>query len=158
MIATEGTTITDNEFGETVLLVHLKDRAQVDIGFSGTCLHLDGEVFAIQGAGLFETVDQLYLLGVFKQLFFNKTQAVAYAEIVLFRSGQCIHLAVLVDHRGRGHREGGSACLLAFKDADHSINGVFLVGEVRVELKLHELSFFFLPANFCTDCASSARC
>ena len=49
----------DHELGETIALVKLEDRTQIDVGFAGTRLHFHCEITRYQGTGSRQAVAEL---------------------------------------------------------------------------------------------------
>ena len=126
----------DDELGETVALVQLKNCPQVDVGFAGSSFHLNGEVACCQRIGGSQPVAELDVVQVPQQFVVQQLQAVADAEC-RFRQGQpalypCFNMV--------GDREVGPAGFLSPEQVDDRLNGGVLIVQVGLEVQLHGLS------------------
>ena len=122
----------DDELGETVALVQLEDRTQVDIRLSGSRLHFHGEVARGQVIRGRHTVSELDCVQVLKDFFIEKGEPISDSEITLGeRKPRLRRLLVPRDS------ELGPTDFLAAKKVAHGFNRLKLEIEVRFEVKLH---------------------
>ena len=118
----------DHELGETVALVQLEDRAQVDVGLPGPRLHLDGEVAGLQGPRLRQAVVKLSVPQILENLVIDQGQAVADAQARLMERQVS---------RVPGDRELGSTHFLTAEQATDRLHCLKLEVEVGLETELH---------------------
>ena len=144
----------NDEFLESVCLVQLENGAQIDIGFSGSGLHFDGQVRPVRkellvfrpirtgrrlhdalgsrwpnaGRGLFDAVALLHAMDVPRQLAFRDQQAIGDAEFGLKQASglECIE-----------RRSLGAGEWLAIERVHDGIDRVKLILKRRIKSKLH---------------------
>ena len=122
----------DDELGETVALVQLEDRAQVDISFSGPRLHFHREVARGQVIGGPHAVSELDRVQVFEDFFIEKGQPIPDAEIILGEGKLLLRpLRVARDS------ELGPTDFLATKKVAHGFDRLKLEIEIRFEVEFH---------------------
>ena len=73
----------NDELGEAIAPVELKNRTQVDVRLAGTGFHLHGEVAGVDSIGRRQAVTKLHFLEVRKDLIVEQRQPVAGAPIIL---------------------------------------------------------------------------
>ena len=118
----------DHELGETVALVQLEDRAQVDVGLPGPGFHLDGEVAGLQVPRRWHAVAELDGPQILEHLVIQQGQPVADAES-RFLECQVARIP--------GDRELGSAHLLAAEQIADGLHRLELEVQVGLETELH---------------------
>jgi len=135
----------NHELRESITLVQLEDRTQVDVSLAGAGLHFHGEVAGGERARWRQAVAELDIVEILEKLVIEQRQPVADAEVgfghaqgQLLRGSTRKQIAGRQRRRGpHGNREFRAADLLAAEQVADSLDGLKLVIEVGFEMKLH---------------------
>ena len=124
----------NDELGEPITFVQFEDRTQVDVGFSGSGLHLHAEVPGIQGTGRGQTVTELDSIQVFQDFLIRQSEPVTDAKVVFGKSRPHVGLG-----RVRRDSELGATDLLTTEQVADRFNRMKLKIKVRFEMEFHRL-------------------
>ena len=105
----------DNELGEAILAVQLKDGLGVDIGFACAGLHLNAELHGFGGIGQGQVIPLLNRVHICGHSFRGYVKGISLAPVAEQRHLPLIH-----------HRKGALGFLLASEQVHHGIDRIGL--------------------------------
>ena len=122
----------DNEFGKTITLVHLKNAAQIHVGFARAGFHLHRKIHSLQLLNLGQGVRFLHEMQIAQQCALVQLQPIAQAQFG--QTGQ----------RPRRHikLKCPTAQRLPVEQPQHGIYRLALVGLVAIEFDFHAVVRF----------------